>query len=643
MSLLNNVLPFVTARGETGNDVEQRDEIIRLLLDSTGEGIYGTDMDGVCTFANPACVRLLGFKSEQDLLGKNMHELVHHTRPNGEPYPMSECQIYRAFREQIGVHVDDEVMFCADGTSFPAEYWSYPVTRDDELVGCVLTFTDIRERRAAEDELQQQHDLVRLLLDSTAEGIYGIDLEGNCTFANPACVELLGFESEADLLGQQMHQLVHHTRPNGDPYPVKECQIYRAFWEHTGVHVDDELMFCQGGTSFEAEYWSYPIEKDGELLGCVLTFVDITERRVAERAIRQQEELVRLLLQSTGEGLYGFDLDGNCTFANDACVRLLGYQTDQDLLGQQMHKLVHHHLPNGEPYPVEQCQIYKALQVRSGVHVDDEIMFCADGTSFPAEYWSYPMFQDDELIGCVLTFVDITERKRIEAELARQHQELEVEKAKSEALLLNILPESIADELKAGTAVIADGVSEVTLAPRRLANWTVAEPTPPEAPVTSTWSPSPTWARCSMFSEVPYAQGIDPSSTSVQSQSTGKTSAAGTATYSANAPSESAPIHACSIESKPDGRMHGRTSTRAPTIDPSTSGATAMTRPQQSVPWISGNGVASFHPPSATCVTRSCSGLAASSVLKLTAAEYQPSLVLISVLLTPAASTRIST
>ena len=79
VSLFNNVLPFVTARGETGNDLEQRDEIIRLLLDSTGEGIYGTDMDGVCPFANFACVRLIGFDSEQDLLGKNMHELVHHT------------------------------------------------------------------------------------------------------------------------------------------------------------------------------------------------------------------------------------------------------------------------------------------------------------------------------------------------------------------------------------------------------------------------------------------------------------------------------------------------------------------------------------------------------------------------------------
>jgi len=472
VSLLNNVLPFVTARGEPGNDVEQRDEIIRLLLDSTGEGIYGTDMDGVCTFANPACVRLRGFASEQDLLGRNMHELVHHTRPNGESYPMAECQIYRAFRDRTGVHVDDEVMFCADGTRFPAEYWSYPVERDGELVGCVLTFNDISTRLEAQQELSEEHEMVRLLLDSTAEGLYGFDLDGNCTFANSACVKLLGFESDQDLLGRNMHQLVHHTRPNGEPYPVKECLIYRALQVKTGVHIDDELMFCADGTSFQAEYWSYPVERDGEVVGCVLTFLDISERRAAEQAVRRQEEMVRLLLHSTGEGLYGFDLDGNCTFANAACVRMLGFKGDQDLLGRNMHRLVHHTRPNGEPYPVEECQIYRALQLQTGVHVDNELMFCADGTNFPAEYWSYPMFQDGELVGCVLTFVDITERKRIEAELARQHAELEVEKAKSEQLLLNILPESVADELKSGVTIIADDVSEVTVLFADIVNFT---------------------------------------------------------------------------------------------------------------------------------------------------------------------------
>ena len=77
-------------------------------------------------------------------------------------------------------------MFRSDGVSFPAEYWSYPLEREGELVGCVVTFVDISERRRIEEELRQTDELVRLLLKSTGEGIYGVDLDGNCTFANPA-------------------------------------------------------------------------------------------------------------------------------------------------------------------------------------------------------------------------------------------------------------------------------------------------------------------------------------------------------------------------------------------------------------------------------------------------------------------------
>ena len=150
------------------------------------------------------------------------------------------------------------------------------------------------------DGLGDNQDLVRLLLDSTGEGIYGIDLDGNCTFANPACLKLLGYESDADLLGKHMHRLVHHTRANGDPYPVEECRIYRAFWQREGVHVDDEVMWCSDGVSFPAEYWSYPVEHDGELVGCVLTFVDITGRLRVEEELRQSEKMAALGKLSAG-------------------------------------------------------------------------------------------------------------------------------------------------------------------------------------------------------------------------------------------------------------------------------------------------------------------------------------------------------
>jgi rsbT co-antagonist protein RsbR len=122
------------------------DELARLLLDSTGDGIYGIDMSGECTFANPACAKLLGYDSDEDLLGRNMHELIHHTRPNGEPYPAKECRIYQAVRQREGTRVDDELLWRRDGSSFPAEYSSYPIERDGDLVGCVVTFMDISER-----------------------------------------------------------------------------------------------------------------------------------------------------------------------------------------------------------------------------------------------------------------------------------------------------------------------------------------------------------------------------------------------------------------------------------------------------------------------------------------------------------------
>ena len=136
--------------------------------------------------------------------------------------------------------------------------------------------------------------MVRSLLESTGEGIYGADLDGNCTFANPSCLQFLGYKSDADLLGKNMHALVHHTRVSGEPYPVKECRIYRAFWEHQGIHVDDEVMWRSDGTGFPAEYWSYPVERDGELVGCAVTFVDITKRLGVEEELRQSEKMAAL-------------------------------------------------------------------------------------------------------------------------------------------------------------------------------------------------------------------------------------------------------------------------------------------------------------------------------------------------------------
>ncbi len=145
--------------------------------------------------------------------------------------------------------------------------------------------TDITERKAAEAAVHESEDKLRLLLDSTAEAIYGIDLEGRCTFCNPACLRLLKYERVDELLGKNMHTLIHHTREDGTVFPENECRAFQAFRSGQEVHVDDEVLWCANGTSFPAEYWAYPERRGQEVVGAVVTFMDITRRRSTEAAL----------------------------------------------------------------------------------------------------------------------------------------------------------------------------------------------------------------------------------------------------------------------------------------------------------------------------------------------------------------------
>jgi PAS domain S-box-containing protein len=133
--------------------LRQSEDKLRLLLDSTGEGIYGIDLEERCTFCNPACLRALGYERADELLGKNMHDLIHYARADGTLFPIEECRNFQAVRAGEGIHMDDDVLWRRDGTSFPAELWSYPQRRGQKVVGAVVAFHDITERRLAQEAL----------------------------------------------------------------------------------------------------------------------------------------------------------------------------------------------------------------------------------------------------------------------------------------------------------------------------------------------------------------------------------------------------------------------------------------------------------------------------------------------------------
>ena len=128
-------------------------------------------------------------------------------------------------------------------------------------------------------ELKESEDRFKILLNSTAEAIYGLDLDGNCTFSNKSCIQMLGLDTPDQLLGKNMHELIHHSHADGGRYDVNECRIHSAFTEGLGSHVDDEVLWRPDGTCFPSEYWSYPLYINGVIEGAVVTFLDITERK----------------------------------------------------------------------------------------------------------------------------------------------------------------------------------------------------------------------------------------------------------------------------------------------------------------------------------------------------------------------------
>ncbi|QPG60304.2 EAL domain-containing protein [Shewanella eurypsychrophilus] len=135
--------------------------------------------------------------------------------------------------------------------------------------------------------LEQKH-LMTDILNSTAEAIYGIDLNGNCIFANPTCINILGYTDIDQLLGKNMHDLIHYKHADFTPYKLEDCPIYGVLSSSEGVHVDAEKLWRADGTGFTSEYWSYPIEREGKTIGAVVTFLDTTDREKAAELIRHQ-------------------------------------------------------------------------------------------------------------------------------------------------------------------------------------------------------------------------------------------------------------------------------------------------------------------------------------------------------------------
>ena len=198
------------------------------------------------------------------------------------------------------------------------------------------------EADAAEKEPRLAEHL-KLLMESTDMGIYGLDRWGRCTFVNRSAAQMLGYHPD-ELIGEGMHRLVHHTRGDGSHYPEEECPIYRAFEENRGTRVDSEVLWRRDGTPIPVEYSSYPIVRDGAAEGAIVTFVDTTERRYAEEKLKESEERFRLLAENAKDIIYRYRLKPTPGFeyVSPSAAEITGYTPEEHYADPELGlKLVH--------------------------------------------------------------------------------------------------------------------------------------------------------------------------------------------------------------------------------------------------------------------------------------------------------------
>ena len=198
----------------------------------------------------------------------------------------------------------------------------------------VILEEKVRERTA---QLEWTHHKLESILNSAGEGIYGVDLEGRTTFINPAALQMLEYSLD-EMLGQLQHAMTHHTRPDGTPYPREECPIYLAFMDGQVHRVDDELFWRKDGSSFVVEYTSTPLWEGNEIVGAVVTFNDISERKRAEEALRQRELEFRSLAENLPDIVVRFDPQLRHVYINEVIEKITGIpaqffigKTNQDL------------------------------------------------------------------------------------------------------------------------------------------------------------------------------------------------------------------------------------------------------------------------------------------------------------------------
>ena len=409
---------LIAGSNPPGHGLPEYGRFFQSIFECSAAGMLVVSLSGRCIWANPTFCDWLGYTLEE-IVCRRVDDITH-----PEDLAASRQMLQRMARGEAKLNYLEKRYLDKSGRPVWGLVTTTLIPRTDDLPpDCAAGLVqDIGKRKATEEALQRSEALFRTIAENADDLIRIVDYPGLKTlYVSPAYQKLLGYSAE-ELQDSKFLMVVHP-----DDKPIAQRAIEQIVKNGHNAVITEMRLRHKSGTCHYVEAHGCAVRNSRGELESIVVVSRINDAWIAaQQKLRDREERLQLLLDSIAESVYGLDMNGNCTFCNQALLRTLGYKDSSELLGKNMHDVIHHSRADGSHYPVEDCCIFKAFRANSLMHVDDEVVWRADGTSIPVEYWSHPVRHEGKMVGAMVTFVDITARKTAQDELRRAHEEAEL-------------------------------------------------------------------------------------------------------------------------------------------------------------------------------------------------------------------------
>jgi PAS domain S-box-containing protein len=351
---------------------------------------------------------MLKYERSDEVIGKEMHSLTHHSHADGTPFERTECRISKSLETGEEVRADDYCFWRKDGSSFPIEFHASPQFDNGHIVGSVVTFTDITERRLAEDALKKANRDWEETFNATPDPIMLLDGRHRVLRVNKSFTKRLGIEPE-NAIGKYCYEIVHETTE-----PPSFCPHVRTMADGKEHSVEVEHTGAKGTFIVSTA----PVFGDGgELKGSVHVMHEITESKAFEEKLKKSERKYRELIELAQEGIWTIDNNAVTTFVNPRMADMLGYTVDE-MLGRHLFSFM-------DEQGVKLAQTLFERR-REGITESHDFEFMRkDGIRIYARLEATPLKDDSgEFSGALAVVADVTELRASEEKM-RQVQKLE--------------------------------------------------------------------------------------------------------------------------------------------------------------------------------------------------------------------------